>query len=294
VGCCPGTCTHVWHYAQAVARLFPELERDTRERVDLGIAFNEESGVMGFRAEHDRNLAVDGQSGTLLRIYREHQMSGDNAFLRRNWPKIKRAYAPLLERDPDGDGVMESEQMNTLDAPWFGKVSWLSSLYVAALHAGAQMASEMGDSSFASRCRDIAARGAGSITSQLFNGEYYMALVDPNRPDTINSGAGCELDQVFGQSWAWQVGLGRVLPEKETTTATTPRAATRGTKSSAATITRAQWLATASSFRPAASSTTARASTWASRLACLPKTSKLPLPRRRAGAASRSKHWGLK
>ncbi len=219
VGCCPGTCAHVWHYAQAMARLFPELERDTRERVDLGIAFNQANGVMGFRAEFDKNLAVDGQAGTLLRIYREHQMTPDGAFLKRNWPKIKKAFDPLLARDPDGDGVLEGDQMNTLDTAWYGKIAWLSSLYVAALQAGAAMASEMGDPAFAARCTSIAERGSKSITEQLFNGEYYMNLVDPKKADTINSGTGCEIDQVFGQSWAWQVGLGRVLPAEQTKTA---------------------------------------------------------------------------
>ena len=38
VGCCEGTCGHVYHYAHAVARLFPELERTTREKVDFGLA----------------------------------------------------------------------------------------------------------------------------------------------------------------------------------------------------------------------------------------------------------------
>ena len=35
VGCCEGTCTHVWHYAQAVGRIFPEIERHHRETVDF-------------------------------------------------------------------------------------------------------------------------------------------------------------------------------------------------------------------------------------------------------------------
>ncbi|HEY3897916.1 MAG TPA: GH116 family glycosyl-hydrolase [Chthoniobacter sp.] len=215
VGCCPGTCTHVWHYAQAMARIFPELERETREHVDLGIGFDETSGVIGFRAEFDRHLAVDGQAGTLLRIYREHQMSRDGAFLKRNWPKIKEAFDPLLRLDANDAGMLQGAQMNTLDQPWFGKVAWLTSLYLASLRAGEAMAREMGENDFAERARGIAERGGKNIL-ELFNGEYFMNKPDPAHPDSINSGTGCEIDQVFGQSWAWQVGLGRVLPEKET------------------------------------------------------------------------------
>jgi len=49
IGCCHGTCTHVWQYAHAVARIFPELERDTRERVDLGVGFDETTGQISIR-----------------------------------------------------------------------------------------------------------------------------------------------------------------------------------------------------------------------------------------------------
>ena len=216
VGCCAGTCTHVWHYAHAMARLFPELERITRENVDLKIALNRDSGVMGFRAEFDHGLAVDGQSGTLLRCYREHLMSADDAFLKRNWPSIKKAYEPLLALDGNEVGVMEGAQMNTLDKPWYGKVAWLSSLYVAAIKAGESMARLMGDGAFADRCKAIAERGAKNLVAELFDGEFFLNKVDPKHLDAINSGTGCEIDQVFGQSWAFQVGLGRILPEKKT------------------------------------------------------------------------------
>jgi hypothetical protein len=55
--------------------------------------------------------------------------------------------------------------------------------------------------------------------AELFDGEYFINKPDPKRADTINSGTGCHIDQVFGQSWAFQVGLGRVLPKKETVAA---------------------------------------------------------------------------
>jgi uncharacterized protein (DUF608 family) len=218
-GCCPGTCTHVWQYAHSMSRLFPELERDTREHTDLGISLNTDTGVSGFRGEFDMSLAVDGQTGTIMRFYREHQMSPDDSWLKRNWEKIKLTYKPLMALDADRDGIMEGAQMNTLDQPWFGQISWMSSMYVGALRAGVEMATEMGDTAFADECRTIADAGTKNITSRLYNGEYYISLLDPNKPNTVNSGDGCHSDQVYGQSWACQIGLPRVLPEKETKSA---------------------------------------------------------------------------
>ena len=60
---------------------------------------------------------------------------------------------------------------------------------------------------------------AENLAAQLFDGEYFINKVDPRHLDAINSGTGCEIDQVFGQSWAFQVGLPRVLPKKETVSA---------------------------------------------------------------------------
>ena len=218
VGCCAGTCGHVYHYAHAAARLFPELERDVRERVDFGLA-QMPDGAIHFRGEFNKIPAVDGQSGTILRALREHQMSKDAEFLKRNWPKIKLALQWLIAKDANNDGLIESNQHNTLDTDWYGKVAWLSCLYLAALAAAAEMADEMGDADFARQCRDIFETGRKNLVAQLFDGEYFFNQIDPQHLDAINSGTGCEIDQVFGQSWAFQVGLPRVLPGKETLSA---------------------------------------------------------------------------
>ncbi|MDR1146716.1 MAG: hypothetical protein LBK71_11365 [Verrucomicrobiales bacterium] len=218
VDSCPGTCAHVYQYAHTLGRLFPALERRRRELVDLGFTFDAD-GVIATRGEVFGGFSADGQAGTLLRIYREHLLSKDNSFLTRHWANIKLAYEPLFKLDADGDGILEGAQPNTLDEPWHGKIAWLSGLYVAALRAGERMALTVGDAEFAKQCATIAAAGEHHIVSELYNGEYFINLPDPEKPDGATSGGGCQIDQVYGQAWAWQVGLGRVLPEQETRSA---------------------------------------------------------------------------
>ena len=134
-------------------------------------------------------------------------------------PKIKLATQWLIAKDAKRDGLIRGNQHNTLDTDWFGPVAWLSGLYLAALAAAAQMADLVGDKNFAAECREILSAGQKNLVAQLFDGDYFINQVDPKHLDAINSGTGCEIDQVFGQSWAFQVGLPRVLPEKETVTA---------------------------------------------------------------------------
>lgn len=218
VGCCPGTCGHVWHYAHAMARLFPELERILREQTDFGLALQPD-GAIHFRAENNNIPAIDAQAGTILRALREHQMSADGAFLKRIWPGVKKATDWLIAKDADGDGMLVGNQHNTLDTDWFGPVAWLSGLYLSALLAAAALADEMGEPEYAGKCRDLFEQGRKNIVARLFDGEYFINKVDPEKLTAINSGTGCEIDQVMGQSWAFQVGLPRVFPEKETRSA---------------------------------------------------------------------------
>ncbi len=211
VGCCQGTCTHVWHYAQAMGRLFPEVERVERERVNFGLGQHPDGGI-GMRSNLTGSNATadDGHCGRVLGMLREHQMSEDSAFLRRLWPKVKQAVEFMIRHDGNADGMLEGAQPNTLDAAWYGKISFISSLYLAMLKAGAAMADEMGDEPFARQCREIAKRGEKSI-GQTYNGQYYMQIEDPRHMDKIGVGPGCYIDQVFGQTWAHWVGLGRLF-----------------------------------------------------------------------------------
>ena len=86
----------------------------------------------------------------------------------------------------------------------------------AALKAGEQMAMEMGDTMFARDCRNRAAKGRAAMDVKLFNGEWFVQIADPANPKKLGVYETCHIDQVLGQAWAWQVGLGRVLNKAST------------------------------------------------------------------------------
>ncbi|MET6996866.1 GH116 family glycosyl-hydrolase [Chitinophaga defluvii] len=219
VNACEGTCTHVWQYAQTMGRIFPSLERETRQGTDLGIGMQEDGGII-FRAEYENRPAIDGQAGTILRIYREHQMSADDRFLRQNWGQIKKAVNFMLAQDKNGDGMTDTPMENTLDAVWEGEIAWIVGLCIAAARAAEYMATEMNDKAFATRCREYVTKGSDNMSKHLFNGEYFIHRPDPVQGRSkLGSYNTCHIDQVYGQSWAFQVGLGRLWNREQTLSA---------------------------------------------------------------------------
>ena len=221
VGCCHGTCAHVWNYEHTMARLFPRLERSVREMQDYHpeAGFDEETGMVRFRGEGWKMWAGDGQAGTVLKAYREHQVSTDDAFLNHNWPGIKKSLEFLIAEDANADGLLEASQHNTYDINFFGPNTMVGSLYLAALRAGEEMARQIGDAEFAQQCDQIYQSGRRRSVESLFNGEYFIQKVDLEKHPKHQYGDGCLSDQLFGQGWAHQVGLGYVYPQ-ETVTAT--------------------------------------------------------------------------
>ncbi len=206
-GCCHGNCAHVWHYAQAHARLFPEIARRMRQQ---SLAHQTDDGKIPFR-QPEGMTACDGQCGEVLEAYREHLGSADGVWLDKNWPRIKRAmdYA-VATWDRDEDGVLSGAQHNTLDCEVSGSTSWLGSVYLAALAASEKMAELQRENPAAQRYRRVRESGATKQNETLWNGEYYTQVPDPQPEKDYNDG--CHIDQVLGEWWTNQIGLAPNYP----------------------------------------------------------------------------------
>lgn len=213
VGSCVGTCTHVWNYEQALARLFPDLEMNIREKTDFSISFREDGGI--FTRNGGGNVHLDGQAGTILKSYREYLMSDNMLFLSRNWEKIKKATEYLILLDENEDGLIESQQRNTYDIAFMGANTYVGGLYLAALRASEKMSRLMGDEEFANHCKNIYTSGSRLSSEKLWNGEYFFQDVNLDKYPRNQYANGCLSDQLFGQTWAHMLQLGHIYPQDQ-------------------------------------------------------------------------------
>ena len=191
-GSCPGSCSHVWNYAQALALLFPDLERTIRES-QFANNFDPNGGLhfrlllpLGLNPGLRKNgrPAVDGSFGEVLKTYREWKVSGDGAWLKKVWPSVRRVMEYTWSDrnpdrwDPERSGVITGRQHHTLDMELFGPNAWLTGHYLAALKAAAGMADACGEPEFSADCLALFEKGRRWVESHLFNGEYYEQKID--------------------------------------------------------------------------------------------------------------------
>ena len=248
-GCCHGSCTHVWNYAQAIAHLFPALERSLRDTEFTEC--QDERGHQVFRSDlpirplHDHSFyaAADGQLGGIMKIYRDWRISGATEWLRTLWPRVRQGLLYCIDTwDPAREGWLVEPHHNTYDIEFWGPDGMCTSIYLGALLAATQIAEQLGENPepFAT----LAALARQRLESDLYNGEYFNQQVrwqglragdptaisaktfggeySPEAEELLQQegpkyqyGNGCLSDGILGVWLADVCGLGTILaPEK--------------------------------------------------------------------------------
>jgi len=178
-GCCHGSCTHVWNYAQAIPHLFPKLERSLRQT-----EFHEsqhEDGMQIFRSNFPirpvgtGSAASDGQLGGIMKMYREWRILGDTDWLREFWPRVKKSMDYCIATwDPRGTGLLEENHHNTYDINYWGPDGHCGSFYLGALTAAMKMGKALGDD--VSHYSELLEKGK-KYYLELYNGEYFIQKI---------------------------------------------------------------------------------------------------------------------
>ena len=235
-GCCFGNCTHVWNYETVTPFLFPTFARSLR-RSAFGYSMDD-AGAIHFRQTLPDGkarwgfAAADGQMGQIVHAWLDWKLSGDEAWLRETWPRVKKALEFAWVPggwDSNRDGVFEGVQHNTYDVEFYGPNPMCSIYYLAALLACKEMAQAVGDPASANEYSTLYQKGRQWIDANLFNGEYYIQKVRGFRKDEIapnlrsdmgsentespeyQVGAGCFVDQLVGQYLADVGGMGPLV-----------------------------------------------------------------------------------
>lgn len=223
-----GSEISVYAYESTIPFLFGDLSLKFRE-VEFLLATRDDMAIVSrvglpleLRAHKMKVLRADGQMAALVRLYRDWQLSGNNAELIEMWPNAKKAMSFAWQGtwDQDKDGVMEGRQTNTFDSQegLVGPNPQMAGWYLGALRASGEMALYLGDKDFDRECFDLYENGRKWVDAHLFNGEYYEQQIPEGVSRIGQLGKGCQVDQLAGQYLSLTAGLGYVLdPDHEKT-----------------------------------------------------------------------------
>lgn len=211
----------VWAYESTVPYLFGNLAVKFRE-VEFLHATRDDGSIasrvglpLELRGKDMKDLRADGQMATLIKMYREWQLSGDDEKLREMWPNCKKVISFAWKGiwDQDKDGVMEGRQTNTFDSNegLVGPNPQMAAWYLGALRASEEMALHLNDRSFAKEYHTLYKKGRKWVDANLFNGEYYEQHIPDGVSKVAQLGKGCQVDQLVGQYLSHTAGLGYVL-----------------------------------------------------------------------------------
>ncbi len=249
IGCCHGSCTHVWNYAQAIPHLFPHLERTLRE-TEFKVNQNDE-GHQTFRANlpiskttHNFHAAADGQLGGIMKVYREWRLSGDTNWMSELYPLVKKSLDYCIKTwDPKHKGYLEEPHHNTYDIEFWGPDGMCTSFYLGALTAFVEMSKTLNEPY--DIYSSLLLKGKEYMEDELFDGEYFIQKVkwtgleapDPVAASSVGInmnyseeaiellkkegpkyqyGKGCISDGVLGMWMASVCGLDEIVDDEKT------------------------------------------------------------------------------
>lgn len=180
-GCCHGSCTHVWNYAQAISHLFPALERSLRNTEFC--ESQDENGHQNFRsvlpiqpATHTFHAAADGQLGGIMKVYREWRISGDNEWLQKIYPMVQKSIDYCINTwDPRHKGIIEEPHHNTYDIEFWGPDGMHCTFYLGALEAIIAMGTHLNKD--VSLYKELSSKGRTFLEKELFDGEYFIQKI---------------------------------------------------------------------------------------------------------------------
>jgi uncharacterized protein (DUF608 family) len=196
-----------------VMAMFPELKLGQMKRI---MAHQNSLGQVphNYPGDLDRTddgfARVDMNSQFVLMVYRDYLWTGDAGYLTFMWPRIVKAMAFMETLDTNHDGLPDRDTGFQSYDQWRmrGTPSYISSLWIGALHVSIRIAEAAGQTTEARRWAELLAQASASFDQLLFNGEYYNLWVDGKTRDEL-----CMTDQVSGEWFTRVIGLSTTLSD---------------------------------------------------------------------------------